>query len=278
MQSLGKTLRTPLIKAVATGNDFVIVDLLQFNSTWEAEHGGRHRAKWVRDWCDRQRGIGADGALFLEAHPQCDFAWDFYNSDGSPAEMCGNAARAVALYRFLRSGQREMSFLTRSGVVKARVDSPDSVEVVMAAIAQSEWKQATKNSAEPLNFDFIKAGVPHAVVQVNDLDDHDRLKTLALAIKGEERFKDQGTNVTFVHARSEQAIESVTFERGVEGFTLSCGTGAVAAAHTVLRGQEDRPLEVRVPGGRLQVVFKGGRPHLIGPARLLAEIHWFTGG
>jgi len=267
------SLKTPLIKVSATGNDFILVDLL--HNTWNAEG---ERTEWVKKWCDRHQGIGADGAAFLEKHPQHDFVWDFYNSDGSRAEMCGNAARAVSLYISQRTGKKDLTFETRTGPVNARVNSADDIEVDLAPIAQAEWNQWSQNAVNKLSFDFIRAGVPHVIMRVPDISDREGMQALALEIKREPRFLKDGTNVTFVRPLSGSAIESITFERGVEGFTLACGTGAVAAAHSVLRGEENKAIEVRVPGGQLFVVWKNGRPRLKGPAKVIAEIHWLTGG
>lgn len=268
-----QALKTPLIKVSATGNDFILIDLLRH--TWDAQGA---RAEWVKKFCDRHQGIGADGAVFLEKHSQLDFAWDFYNSDGSRAEMCGNAARAVSLYYSLTTGKKELAFETRTGTVNAKVNSASEIEVDLAPIAEAEWNQWSENAVNKLSFDFVRAGVPHVIMRVPDISDREGMQALALEIKREARFLKDGTNVTFVRPLNGSSIESVTFERGVEGFTLACGTGAVAAAHSVLRGEEGKAIEVRVPGGQLFVVWKNGRPRLKGPAKVIAEIHWLTGG
>lgn len=263
----------PLLKLSATGNDFILVDLT--HATWPSAFA---RSEFVKQACDRHDGIGADGFIFVESDRTHAFAWDFYNSDGSSAEMCGNAARAVSLYWNTRTGLHEFEFRTRTGPIKAHVVSAEDVRVNLAPIAEADWNQWSRNGVDELAYDFVRAGVPHAVLSVPDISDRERLTALAQEIKREPRFRAAGTNVTFVHPVSAKVIESVTFERGVEGFTLSCGTGAVAAAYTVLRGEQDRPLEVRVPGGRLLVVWKHNQPILQGPARIIAESRWLLGG
>ena len=190
--------------------------------------------------------------------------------------MCGNAARAVALYMSVRHGRREMVFQTRSGLVNARVESSDLIDIAMAPIAKADWD--LQSAEAKVVYHFVRAGVPHAICDATDLNARSFLREQALQLKRESRFQAEGTNVTFVKALSSEAIEAVTFERGVEDFTLSCGTGAVAAAHAILRGEENRKLDVHVPGGRLHVIWKNGRPHLQGPARLIAEVSWLTGG
>ncbi|MGE0525680.1 MAG: diaminopimelate epimerase [Bdellovibrionales bacterium] len=269
----------PLIKVSATGNDFLIADLLrpERHAQWMNEGGARPRAEWVVQWCDRHEGVGADGAVFLEREPSSeantDFVWDFYNNDGSAAEMCGNAARAISLYVHTQTGKTDLRFRTQAGVVEARVHSAADIEVRLSKVKEAQWNQWSRHEQNGIAFDFVRAGVPHVVVRVPNLTEREDLRTLALVLKREARFRQEGTNVTFVHAFSEHLIESVTFERGVEDFTLSCGTGAVAAAYSMLRGEENRVVEVRVPGGTLSVVWKDGRPMLRGPARIVAEIH-----
>ncbi len=90
----------PIFKLSATGNDFLLVDLLKAKNRkiWKKEWSKKSRAAWVKQWCHRQEGLGPTEWVFLEKDKEHDFAWDFYNSDGSHAEMCGNAARAVSFY------------------------------------------------------------------------------------------------------------------------------------------------------------------------------------
>ncbi len=257
----------PFIKAEATGNDFLIADLLTADSRnlWAREFGTLARAELVKQISDRHFGLGADGVVFLEPADGFDFAWDFYNNDGGSAEMCGNAARAVSLYFQKTHGRSELRFQTRVGAVQARVRSAREIEVELPAIRAERWGET---------FDFVNSGVPHVLLKRNDLLDRARMREDALEIKRRPEFLKDGTNVTFVKVAGPGQIESVTFERGVEDFTLACGTGAIAAAHSVLRGREEQTLEVRVPGGTLHVVFKGGRPRLSGPARIVGRMNW----
>jgi diaminopimelate epimerase len=262
----------PLIKAQATGNDFLLVDLLSADTRreWEAFAKGRPRPELAKILCDRHRGFGADGLVILESHTQLDFEWDFYNSDGSRAEMCGNATRAVGLYFHTQTSKREVRFQTRTGPVTALVNSADDIRTELAPIADHAWDLSTADGQT--KFAYVSTGNPHAVVPVDLLDDRDALRALARKIKREPRFLKDGVNVTFVVKADSDRLESVTFERGVEDFTLACGTGAVAAAYSVLRGEAGRRMEVRVPGGTLFVVWNNGRPSLSGPARLVAEM------
>ena len=233
--------------------------------SWAKEFGPTPRAELAQIWCDRYTGLGADGLVVLEPDPTTDFKWDFYNSDGSTAEMCGNAARAVSLYVSAKMGRDQLTFTTLVGVIRAQVHSAADVEVELPAIKQQEWG---------IEFDFVRAGVPHVVIKCDSLDHVAHLTERARAIKKMDRFLKDGTNVTFIKVISAKHIQSTTYERGVEGFTRSCGTGAIAAAHSILRGQENQPLQVDVPGGQLSVIWKHGKPTLRGPAKIIGEMRW----
>jgi len=270
-----KISRLPIIKISATGNDFLIIDLLKapHRALWKKEWSKKPRANWAREWCHRQEGLGADGMVFLEKDKDLDFAWDFFNSDGSHAEMCGNAARAVSLYASQALKKSKLKFRSVIGEVNAVVKNEKNIEVRLPRIAENQWNQLIEWKGSKLNYDFVRAGVPHAVVRVPNLDERAQLREFALEIKRQPSFIKEGTNVTFVRLLANHKVGSLTFERGVEDFTLSCGTGAVASAHSVLRGEEDQPVEVQVPGGTLSVVWKDGYPYLKGPARIIAEMH-----
>lgn len=270
-----RTSALPAFKVSATGNDFLLIDLLAPASAeiWAREFAFTPRADWVRGWCDRHEGLGADGLVFLEPVEGLDFKWDFFNSDGGNAEMCGNAARAVALYMQRAHGKNELHFSTRAGTVQSWVRSTSDIEVRLPAILEADRDQILSWSGTTLAFDFIRAGVPHAVLKVESIEDTPALRERIAALKREPRFTREGVNVTLIANRRADRLESVTFERGVEDFTRACGTGAVAAAESILRGEEQRKIEVQVPGGTLFVILKDGHPHLIGPAKLVAEMH-----
>ncbi len=261
---------TPIIKATAAGNDFLIIDLTtpEQRNTWDQEFSSTPRSDLVVRWCDRHFGLGADGVVFLEPDEEADFRWDFYNSDGGRAELCGNATRAVALYWSKLHNVQTCRFQTVSGLVHAEVRTEDEIEVNLPPIGDVE---------AGADFVLVNAGVPHAVVSVDSINNRDELRAKALSVKQHPRFQAKGVNVTFLRDLHNHEIESVTFERGVEDFTLACGTGAVSAATVILKGQEERPLKVHVPGGDLTVVWKKGAPHLIGPARIIGEMRWRMG-
>jgi diaminopimelate epimerase len=261
--------RMRLSKISATGNDFILMDLLNSSQPTVADE---LRANLVRQWCNRHYGIGADGAVFIEAQPGYDFKWDFFNADGGSAEMCGNAARAVSLYMTTVQPQKKnWKFLTRAGDVHSQVESKHSIEVRLPPILQELWDLKT---ADRISYEFIRPGVPHAVVHLNDLKDQAAMAAMAKKIKAEAYFREQGTNVTFIAPVNDTSTESITYERGVEGFTLACGTGAIASAYCLARGPAKEWIEVRVPGGQLFVVWKDQNPILKGPAQITAHLDW----
>ncbi|MCB0406549.1 MAG: diaminopimelate epimerase [Bdellovibrionales bacterium] len=268
-----------IYKMQGTGNDFLIIDL-------RAPHIGSDsqplflknlRPTIVKSLCHRQFGIGADGCIFLEDHTNYDFQWDFYNSDGSIAEMCGNAARCVARYFFESTKEKKSSvkFLTLAGVIEARPQ--EKLISVSTPSIQSESNERTWNFHEQkYSYYFVNTGVPHAVIEVNS---HQSLQTLehkeiAQVLRRHPDVGPHGTNVTFYKVNSKNYIESVTFERGVEDFTLACGTGVLAAGFIYCQKNNSSHCKITVPGGTLQVDFTEKSPKLIGPAEFIGQVQF----
>lgn len=265
-----------LLKVTGAGNDFLILDLRNDHGS----HGANSHAAMKMDRvafaqavCHRTNGIGADGFLVLESgSDQADFRWDFYNADGSNAEMCGNAARCVVLVA--ASSSPSVTFETRAGVIEGRVLADGQVEVLMPAVKECQFQQSEAVLGTQLQFDFVNSGVPHAVVGLPAGRKIEEFRTTARALRSHPRFAAAGTNVTFYQWIGDGHIAVQTFERGVEDFTLACGTGAVAAAVVAFHHQSHlKTVTVKMPGGTLQVI-NGPRPLLIGPARVIAKIDW----
>ena len=193
-------------KYSASGNDFVI-----FHTFEEKDFSQK-----AVELCNRTEGIGADGFVALVPNSEADFKWLFYNSDGSDAAMCGNATRAVAHYAYNNGlAPSSMKFLTEAGLIESHVDG-NVVETQMTKpiVIKEPFEQ------EGLTWYLIDTGVPHLVALVDDLDtyDHD--------LSAKMRYE-HNANVNF--AKVEDGVIKVrTYERGVEGETLACGTGMVA--------------------------------------------------
>lgn len=267
-----------LIKMHGTGNDFLIMNLhsLEVLRQFEKRVPKQHRPDWVRRVCKRHFGVGADGLLFVEAHDSLDFQWDFYNSDGSSAEMCGNAARCVARFAFdEKIADSEMTFLSIAGPITARVSDDGQVEIETGTM-KVDPEESLEWDGKSWTFQRINSGVPHSIIVVNDDKPltTDARKYLAAHLRSHSSHGEGGSNVTFYRPLGDNKIESVSFERGVEDFTLACGTGVLAAGFHFCQSKGIAGCEVQVPGGLLKVSFpKGEAPKLSGPAQYVAEVH-----
>lgn len=266
-------------KMNGAGNDFVLVD---------NRNGSLHLdTNTIAQICDRHRGIGADGLLMVEPPANgADFRMRYYNSDGGEAEMCGNGARCFARFANKLAGPRDrVSFETPAGVITAEFVG-DLVRLQMSEPKDLRLKQALTvpasaceqkaageaGSTATVEVHFVNTGVPHAVVFVDDLEAVD-VQHLGAALRYHEHFAPKGTNANFVKILDDNTAAIRTYERGVEGETLACGTGVVAVALITheLKGLPS-PIGVRVKGGDLmQVAFeKSGDSYrnvtLTGPA------------
>lgn len=253
-------------KMNGAGNDFVLLDNRAALLALDQEQIARV--------CDRHRGVGADGLLLVEpAANGADFRMRYYNADGGEAEMCGNGARCFARYAKKVSGTSasEISFETQAGVIGAKYLG-NLVQIVMSDPHSHRDPQSLDVNGRPLEVHFLNTGVPHAVVFVEDLEGVEVVKDGA-ALRYHPAFAPKGTNANFAQALGPSRISIRTYERGVEGETLACGTGVCASAilHH-LRTGDPAPVSVKVRGGdTLQVGFekKGDGFHnvtLTGPA------------
>ena len=195
-------------KYSASGNDFVI-----FHTFIKKDY-----SKEAIDLCNRTEGIGADGLIVIVPNEKADFEWLFYNSDGSPASMCGNGTRACAHYAYKNGlAPNSMKFLTGAGLIKSIVEE-DIVETELTA------PKLIKEEFEQYGFIWylVDTGVPHLVTIVDDLDDYDH------DLCSKMRYE-HNANVNFAKIeKKEKTIKVRTYERGVEGETLACGTGMAA--------------------------------------------------
>ncbi len=257
----------PFAKYSGAGNDFIIVDARssQAQETIQKLVPSGQRSELARLLCRRGLSIGADGMVFVKNGQGVDFEWDFYNSDGSEAEMCGNAARCVAHFSFQHKVTgREMSFRTRAGVVRAKILEGSQVEVAMR-----EPKLVDKAVVA-----IVDSGVPHVVIEESDLKNVAALRQKAQTNRYPKALDTKGANITFFSKKEENRIQAMSFERGVEDFTLACGTGAIAAAFAWnIKNPNSKKVEVEMPGGKLEVEFNSGANQVLlrGSARPLLE-------
>jgi diaminopimelate epimerase len=258
-------------KMSGAGNDFVLIDNRAQTIPLDA-------AQAVR-LCDRHRGIGADGLIVLKpcASGKADWAWDFYNSDGSQGEMCGNGARCFGRFvRRLTGAKQGFTFETRAGVIAARFKG-EAVSVTLTAPRDLRLHETVALSIGPTEIHSLDTGVPHAVLFVPNADQA-MVQNLGSEIRHHPHFAPRGTNVDFVQLLGGNTIRVRTYERGVEGETLACGTGVTASALIAAElHQLQSPVAVQVLGGKaLEVSFEksGGQFNnvvLSGPADFVFE-------
>lgn len=260
------------MKLTGCGNDFVLVDLRKKSLPASP-------STLARAWCDRKRGIGADGLLLVLPSRKGTARMRIFNSDGSEADMCGNGLRCVVWYLHTQNGRdhKEISVDTRAGLMRARIVEGDQVRVTLSRPKNLHLGQKLKIAGKSYQVHSVNSGVPHAVLLTSQLEKAD-LAHLGPAIRHHKAFKPAGTNVNLLRIESPHRIEIRTFERGVEGETLACGTGAVASVliGTAL-GRLQPPVQVKTAGGEsLRVGFTQNRKpweglYLEGPARILFE-------
>jgi len=256
-------------KMNGAGNDFVVIDA-------RSKKVALTRQDIVR-LCDRHRGVGADGVLILvpSASGKADCAWEFYNSDGSTGEMCGNGARCFARFVRERTGlDRDLTFETEAGIIRAAF-LEDRVSVNLTPPQDLRLSQQVPLSTGNETIHSLNTGVPHAVLFVPDADKA-MVAQLGPEIRRHPHFAPRGTNVNFVQLLGPNSIRVRTFERGVEGETLACGTGVTASALISSKVHKfSSPVKVQVQGGdQLEVSFEGtngnfANVHLTGPAEFV---------
>lgn len=238
-------------KTSGSGNDFIIIDNLDLSLEID------DLSELARRICRRKFSVGADGLVVIEPSSMVDFKWRFFNSDGSVAEMCGNAARCTARFAYMKGiAPEKMSWETIAGIISADVDG-DMVKVRLTDPSPVEAQINIEADGQKYILDSIDTGVPHAVLFTDDVDHYDVFNN-GRKIRHHEYFSPRGTNVDFAAVLDRHKIKIRTYERGVEDETLACGTGMVAAALTAAqRGLVESPVDVLVQSGEtLRIYFE----------------------
>ena len=240
-------------KAVASGNDFIIIDNKSGKSGVPA---GANYSKLAEDLCRRHLSVGADGLLVLEKSKKADFRMRIINPDGSEVTMCGNGARASALYAAGEKWGTKLTFETGAGIIKAEVKG-DTVKLRMSDPKDAKLNIALGCGEKITSAHFINSGVPHVVCLVKEIEDFP-VKEIGEKIRYHELFSPAGTNANFVNVISPGSARIRTYERGVEDETLACGTGSVASALILgLLGKVSSPVKMRTESGEeLAVHYK----------------------
>lgn len=223
-------------KYQGTGNDFIIID--NRNSIYQPT------TELSKRLCDRKFGIGADGLICLQPSEKYDFEMLYFNSDGNESTMCGNGGRCLTAFaKKIGVIENKAFFNAIDGEHEAIIQPNGWVELKM---------QDVKNISIQNECYILNTGSPHFIRFVEKMTEVDVNRSGA-AIRYSEPFKQEGINVNFVE-EAEQTIKVATYERGVEGETLSCGTGVTAAAIAFnLKNNTASEIFVETKGGNLSV-------------------------
>jgi diaminopimelate epimerase len=219
------------IKMNGAGNDFILIDSAK-NKDLELD------PILIKQMCDRRKGVGSDGILYIKPSSKYDFELEYYNSDGSLGSLCGNGARCSIKYaidnltqnrshtNFLCNGESFSGSRTENGLIKFNLLEPDKLKLNLSI---------QYNGAKIISH-FLDTGSPHVVIfwdeisklfksSFNEFD----MTSFGRKIRNAREFYPDGTNVNVIHIL-ESNFYIRTYERGVEDETLACGTGTVAAA------------------------------------------------
>jgi len=265
------TKKIPFHKMQGSGNDFILID------NRRGILKGASLSKLAVAVCDRHYSVGADGLIVIFPSKKADFKWRFFNADGSEAEMCGNGSRCAARFAHLKKiAKQDMSFETLAGVIHAQVRK-DRVKVQLTGASGVRMNISVPLDTGLRMGHFINTGVPHLVYLSKDLD-HEDVERIGRTTRSHDLFKPAGTNVNFIQIQDRQRLRIRTYERGVEGETLACGTGSVAAALIAgSLGAASSPVEVTTRGREKLVISYEQTPegftniHLDGEAKVICE-------
>ena len=259
------------VKMDGAGNDFVVAAELPGNTVL-------HTPDAVRAVCDRRRGIGADGMLILRPVSLGELNMSYYNSDGSPADLCGNGLRCCMEFAALAglAGDHAV-FHTGAGRLEAWRIAPEQIRIQMPSA--EPFRELTV-CGYPLF--LTSTGVPHAVVPLmkRGFEELDAVRT-GRSIRLAEELEPTGANVDFIEVLDPDTARVRTYERGVEDETLACGTGAAAVGAFLWRKYGgDRKKRIICVGGDVlsnELTVNGNilkEIHLSGPARAVFSGNW----
>ena len=248
-------------KYQATGNDFIVIDN-------RLEFFDKNDTKLIISLCNRRFGIGADGLILLEYAEGYDFKMIYFNSDGLESTMCGNGGRSIVHF------SKQLGIIDKEALFLA-IDGPHQATIELNEVA---LKMTDVTGVYPNNSDFIlDTGSPHYVTFRTKIEEIDVSKEGA-KIRNSDYYKKEGINVNFVQQIRKDYFAIRTYERGVENETLSCGTGATAAAivmHATNKTQSTL-VTLETKGGQLKVQFSAEDDQycniwLIGPTEKVFE-------
>jgi diaminopimelate epimerase len=257
-------------KMQGAGNDFVVLDCTgeEFLLT----------PKQIQQVADRHFGVGCDQLLVVEKAkgPKADFGYRIFNADGGEVEQCGNGARCFVKFVHARglTAKREIRVETRGGMIAPRLEDDGEVSVDMGPpLLESPLVQKIEIQKQQLEIAVLSMGNPHAVQVVADAEKAP-VAAQGPLLERHPRFPNR-VNAGYMQILERHAIALRVWERGA-GETLSCGTGACAAAVSgIARGLLDSPVRVRTRGGALTISWAGGDNvvWMKGPAQAVFDGH-----
>ncbi|MBN2287211.1 MAG: diaminopimelate epimerase [Tissierellales bacterium] len=279
-----RPVRLKYTKMQGLGNDFIIMD----NRTYK--YKSEELQSLARKVCQRRISVGADGFMAIEeAQSKADFKMLFFNADGTIGEMCGNGARCIARYAYKNHiAKQEMIFETTAGNVYAMVDDNErtvSVALNLPEIINLDMKIDIEGQEFMVSYiELGNPGVPHGVIEYKNLEQmsRDDLLELGRQLRYHKAFY-KGANINFYNINSASSAIVRTYERGVEDFTLACGTGAASVAVVLWLKQlvKGNRINLKVPGGDLTIEITTDKNNLIerllliGNTNIVAE-GWIT--
>lgn len=271
-------------KMHGAGNDFILVK--------GEDIQGRNLSELAKAMCHRRFGIGADGLMAAFSSKTADIRMEYYNSDGSVAEMCGNGIRCFSKFVHdaglvqktefsveTRAGIKFISLTTREGEARVRVSmgSPHLLarEVPAGIEAPRVWAYPVEACGATYPIYSIRMGVPHTMVLVEAVSSE--LTEAVGPVIERNRIFPERTNVNFVQVVSSGKLKVDTWERGA-GHTLACGTGVCASvwiAHEI--GLTGTTVQVETPGGELTIVLEQDDVIMEGGAVTICSGEFFEG-
>ncbi|MDT2403009.1 diaminopimelate epimerase [Enterococcus avium] len=263
----------PFYKLQGAGNDFILIDNQELNFASEQV------TKFAARVCTRRVSVGADTLIAVEAaRGSGDFYARFFNADGSEAEMCGNGARCVACWAFETGIAKEKMIIeTIAGDVPAERLDKRTYRVQLNSPTVFEADKLLQVDGKEVTVDYVELGnpgIPHLVVHVPDLamTELETILDFARKLRIHPAFE-KGANVNFYDILSDQTVVERTYERGVEDFTLACGTGTGSTAYALTKKGlvKSDPVVIEVLGGQLQVNVVENDLYLIGDTNMVVK-------
>lgn len=257
-------------KMQGAGNDYIYIN--GFEQTID------NPSETAIELSNRNFGIGSDGLVLILPSKTCDFRMQMFNSDGSEAEMCGNASRCVGKYVFDHelTTKKEITLETKAGIKlitmldgnakkrKVRVDMGEPIlnpELIPVKITQNPaLKYPLKIEDKTWEINCVSMGNPHAVIFTNNIKNLD-LPTIGPKFESNPIFP-RKTNTEFVEVIDKKTLNMRVWERGA-GETLACGTGACAVAvAAVMNGLTERKVNINLLGGQLEIEWNENNNHV----------------